>query len=174
MGSGLWGWILPVGLWEIARPLLPSARVRPQGGGVANIDDEAVFAAIVYVLVSGCTPGGRRLSDSVGRCDGSPEMTFECGGHCSLSGLFPGREGEIMSMRPLPAPAVPESTARVARAAFPRGCLAMRIRDEFGAVFESERFVAAFAYRGGPSMSPGMLALVSVLHYAEADRPAGR
>ncbi len=28
--------------------------VRPQGGGVANIDDEAVFAAIIYVLVSGC------------------------------------------------------------------------------------------------------------------------
>jgi transposase len=38
----------------MARPLLPPARVRPQGGGVANIDDEAVFAAIIYVLVSGC------------------------------------------------------------------------------------------------------------------------
>ncbi|WJE00766.1 IS1182 family transposase [Streptomyces antimycoticus] len=79
-----------------------------------------------------------------------------------------------MSMRPLPAPAVPESTARVARAAFPRGCLAMRVRDEFGVVFESERFVAAFAHRGGPSVSPGMLALVSVLQYAErlTDRQA--
>ncbi|MYQ95631.1 transposase [Streptomyces sp. SID4946] len=54
MGSGRWGWIVPDGLWEIARPLLPPARVRPQGGGVANIDDEAVFAAIIYVLVSGC------------------------------------------------------------------------------------------------------------------------
>ncbi len=54
MGSTRWGWIVPDGLWEIARPLLPSARVRPQGGGVANIDDEAVFAAIIYVLVSGC------------------------------------------------------------------------------------------------------------------------
>ncbi|MER7305536.1 IS5 family transposase [Streptomyces griseoluteus] len=54
MGSGRWGWIVPDGLWEIARPLLPLARVRPQGGGVANIDDEAVFAAIIYVLVSGC------------------------------------------------------------------------------------------------------------------------
>ncbi|MYQ96223.1 transposase, partial [Streptomyces sp. SID4946] len=50
VGSG----IVPDGLWEIARPLLPPARVRPQGGGVANIDDEAVFAAIIYVLVSGC------------------------------------------------------------------------------------------------------------------------
>jgi transposase len=54
MGSGRWDWIVPVGLWEMAEPLLPPARVRPQGGGVANIDDEAVFAAIVYVLVSGC------------------------------------------------------------------------------------------------------------------------
>ncbi len=54
MGSGRWDWIVPDGLWEIAEPLLPAARVRPQGGGVANIDDEAVFAAIVYVLVSGC------------------------------------------------------------------------------------------------------------------------
>ncbi|MEU2358698.1 IS5 family transposase [Streptomyces misionensis] len=54
MGSERWGWIVPEGLWEIVRPLLPPARVRPQGGGVANIDDEAVFAAIVYVLVSGC------------------------------------------------------------------------------------------------------------------------
>ncbi|WP_329460814.1 IS5 family transposase [Streptomyces sp. NBC_01497] len=53
-GSGRWGWIVPDGLWEIARPLLPPVRVRPQGGGVANIDDEAVFAAIIYVLVSGC------------------------------------------------------------------------------------------------------------------------
>ncbi|WP_128092703.1 IS5 family transposase [Streptomyces afghaniensis] len=54
MGSGRWGWIVPDGLWEIAKPLLPPARARPRGGGVANIDDEAVFAAIIYVLVSGC------------------------------------------------------------------------------------------------------------------------
>nr|WP_207630965.1 MULTISPECIES: IS5 family transposase [unclassified Actinopolyspora] len=42
-------------MWEIVEPLLPAVRVRPQGGGTANIDDEAVFAAIVYVLVSGCS-----------------------------------------------------------------------------------------------------------------------
>ncbi|WP_410011401.1 hypothetical protein [Streptomyces nigrescens] len=38
-------------MWEVAKPLIPPARVRPQGGGVANIDDEAVFAAIIYVPV---------------------------------------------------------------------------------------------------------------------------
>ncbi|MFD8700621.1 IS5 family transposase [Kitasatospora purpeofusca] len=54
MGSGRWGWIVPEGPWEVARPLLPAAQVRPQGGVTANIDDEAVFAAIVYVLTSGC------------------------------------------------------------------------------------------------------------------------
>lgn len=54
IGSGRWGWIVPDGLWETAWPLLPPARVRPQGGGVANTDDEAAFATIVYVLVSGC------------------------------------------------------------------------------------------------------------------------
>ncbi|WP_405378942.1 MULTISPECIES: IS5 family transposase [Streptomyces] len=54
MGSSRWGWIVPDGLWEIARDLLPSSRVRPQGGGTQNAPDEAVFAAIVYVLTSGC------------------------------------------------------------------------------------------------------------------------
>ncbi|MFP8906769.1 IS5/IS1182 family transposase, partial [Streptomyces atacamensis] len=29
MGSARWGWIVPDGLWELARPLLPPARVRP-------------------------------------------------------------------------------------------------------------------------------------------------
>ncbi|AZS89751.1 IS5 family transposase [Streptomyces griseoviridis] len=53
-GGEQWGWIVPDGLWELARPSVPPARVRPQGGGVADIDDEAVFAAIVHVLVSGC------------------------------------------------------------------------------------------------------------------------
>jgi transposase len=79
-----------------------------------------------------------------------------------------------MSMRPLPAPAVPDSTAKVARAAFPKGCLAMRIRDEFGPVFQNADFVEAFAPRGGPAVGPGVLALVSVLQYAErlTDRQA--
>ncbi|MGW0449735.1 transposase [Streptosporangium sandarakinum] len=55
MDSGRWDWIVPAGLWEIVRPLLPAPRIRRQGGGIAGVPDEAVFAAIVYVLVSGCT-----------------------------------------------------------------------------------------------------------------------
>lgn len=55
MGRGTWSWIVPDGLWEIARPLIPEDRARPQGGGTANTPDETLFAAIIYVLVSGCS-----------------------------------------------------------------------------------------------------------------------
>lgn len=49
-----------------------------------------------------------------------------------------------MSLRPVPAPEIPETTARVARAASPKGCLAMRIRDELGVLFQDADFVGAF------------------------------
>jgi transposase len=54
VGSSRRKWIVPDGLWQLVEPLLPPARVRPQGGGTVNIDDEAIFAAIVYVFTSGC------------------------------------------------------------------------------------------------------------------------
>ncbi|MGK3111460.1 MULTISPECIES: IS5 family transposase [Streptomyces] len=54
MGRGTWSWVVPDGLWEIARPLIPPSRVRPQGGGTQDTPDETLFAAIIYVLVSGC------------------------------------------------------------------------------------------------------------------------
>ncbi|QTE02897.1 hypothetical protein S1361_36525 [Streptomyces cyanogenus] len=54
MGRGTWSWIVPDGLWELAKPLIPEDRVRPQGGWKQNTPDETLFAAIIYVLVSGC------------------------------------------------------------------------------------------------------------------------
>ena len=54
MDGRRWEWIVPDGLWELARPLLPPPKTRPQGGGTQNTPDQTVFAAIVYVLVSGC------------------------------------------------------------------------------------------------------------------------
>ncbi|MGV9568062.1 IS1182 family transposase, partial [Streptomyces sp. NPDC003480] len=79
-----------------------------------------------------------------------------------------------MSLRPVPVPPVPEPTARVARAAFRKGCLAIRVRDELGPLFCDEQFTSAFPRRGGPALSPGQLAMVSVLQYAEGltDRQA--
>jgi hypothetical protein len=47
-------WLAPMALWPHAEPLLPSPISRPQGGGTPRIQDEATFAAIVYVLATGC------------------------------------------------------------------------------------------------------------------------
>ncbi|MFC8270338.1 IS1182 family transposase [Streptomyces cinereoruber] len=69
---------------------------------------------------------------------------------------------------------VPEETARVARAAFPKGSLAMRIRDELGELFTDADFAGLYPSRGKPAWSPGRLALVSVMQFAEglSDRQA--
>lgn len=77
-------------------------------------------------------------------------------------------------MRPRPMPQVPEQTVMVARAAFPKGSLAMSARDGLGEVFTDAQFVDAFGVRGAPADSPGALALVTVLQYAEGltDRQA--
>lgn len=79
-----------------------------------------------------------------------------------------------VSMRPLPSPPVPVATAALARAVFPAGCLAMRLRGELGEVFANADFVGAYPRQGGPALSPATLALVSVLQYAErlTDRQA--
>jgi transposase len=79
-----------------------------------------------------------------------------------------------MSLEPRSDDGVPEVTARVVRAAFPKGTLAVRIREALGPLFADEDFAAAFPRSGRPAASPGALALVSVLQYAEglSDRQA--
>jgi transposase len=62
----------------------------------------------------------------------------------------------------------------VAKAAFPKGTMAMRVRDELPGLFTDEQFVSAFGVRGKPGISPGQLALVTVLQFVEnlTDRQA--
>src|SRR6266545_3735918 len=59
---------------------------------------------------------------------------------CSGQGCAAGRTGlqrrSMMTMWPRSGRAVPTMTAQVARAAFPKGCLAIRIRDALGELFE--------------------------------------
>ncbi|MFF4689781.1 transposase [Streptomyces sp. NPDC001307] len=78
-----------------------------------------------------------------------------------------------MSLEPRADQGVPELTARVVRAAFPKGTLAVRIREALGSLLE-EAFAEAFPVQGRPAVSPGALAPVSVLQYAEGltDRQA--
>lgn len=69
---------------------------------------------------------------------------------------------------------IPELTRRVARSAFPKGSLAVRLRDSLGQVFDDALFAAAFPSDGRLAASPGALAVVSVMQSAErlSDRQA--
>ncbi len=57
---------------------------------------------------------------------------------------------------------------------FPHGCLAMRTRDLLGSIFTDAEFTEVFSRRGQPAVPPALLALVSVLQFAEglSDRQA--
>lgn len=79
-----------------------------------------------------------------------------------------------MSMRPRIIPDVPEETARVAHAAFPKGNLFMQIRDAWEGIYSDEQFVDLYPADGQPSIAPWRLALVIVMQYVEnlSDRQA--
>jgi transposase len=72
-----------------------------------------------------------------------------------------------MSLRPTPVPEVPEETARVARAAFPKGHPYLTMRDLFGVFFQDEAFAALYPQRGQPGEAPWRLAIVTLLQFAE-------
>jgi transposase len=79
-----------------------------------------------------------------------------------------------MSLHPREIPPIPEETMRVARAAFPRGNVYMRMRDELGTIYEDHLFAHVFPARGQPAESPWRLALTTVMQCAEglSDRQA--
>ena len=79
-----------------------------------------------------------------------------------------------MSLQPEAIGPVPEETARVARAAFPKGNLSLRLRDELGTLFQDDLFADLFPTRGQPAEAPWRLALISILQFLEGlpDRQA--
>ncbi len=79
-----------------------------------------------------------------------------------------------MSMYPQGIGTIPAETVRVARAACPKGTLAMRLRDVLGALYQDEDFAALYPVEGQPAYAPWRLALVTVLQYVEnlSDRQA--
>jgi transposase len=79
-----------------------------------------------------------------------------------------------MSMRPKPIGPVPQDTARVARAAFPKGNVYMEMRNVFGTIYDDEDFSELFEVRGRPAIAPWRLALVTVMQFSEglSDRQA--
>src|SRR5918911_5169657 len=79
-----------------------------------------------------------------------------------------------MSLRPQAIYVVPEDTARVARAAFPKGNAYLRMHDELGRLYADRDFAALFPVLGQPALAPAQLALVTLMQFAEglSDRQA--
>jgi transposase len=79
-----------------------------------------------------------------------------------------------MSLRPHALESVPEETARVARAAFPKGHPYLTLRDALGTIFQDDDFAAGFPLCGQPGLPPWRLALVTLMQFREnlADRQA--
>ena len=70
--------------------------------------------------------------------------------------------------------AIPGETARVAKAAFPKGNPYIKMRDELGVLYQDSEFADLFPTTGQTAESPGQLALVTVMQFAEglSDRQA--
>ncbi len=72
-----------------------------------------------------------------------------------------------MSLHPQVLCPIPEETARVAHAAYPKGNLYLRIRDELGTLYEDERFADLFPRCGPSAEAPWRLLLVCLMQFAE-------
>src|SRR5215470_6442054 len=79
-----------------------------------------------------------------------------------------------MSLHPHSIEPVPEETARVAHAAFPKGHPYLTFRDTLGTIFQDEDFTALFPVGGQLGLPPWRLALVTIMRFREnlADRQA--
>lgn len=69
---------------------------------------------------------------------------------------------------------IPDQTARVANAAFPKGNLYMELHAELGMLYSNAQFAALFSATGQPAEDPARLALVLVFQFLEglSDRQA--
>lgn len=81
-----------------------------------------------------------------------------------------------MCLHPEEIPPIPDETVRIAKAAFPKGNLYMRLRDELGVFYQDEDFASLYPQRGQPAQAPWRLAMILVMQYLEnlSDRQAAQ
>ncbi len=72
-----------------------------------------------------------------------------------------------MSLHPQPPFQIPPDTVRVAVAAFPKGNIYIRMRDELGTIYTDEAFAPLFPLRGKPALAPARLALITIMQFIE-------
>lgn len=70
----------------------------------------------------------------------------------------------------LPPPndfSIPEETARIAHAAYPKGNMYLKLRDALGTIYQDQSFAHLFPHDGRPAEAPWRLALITVLQFLE-------
>ncbi len=79
-----------------------------------------------------------------------------------------------MSLRAPIVYCLPEDTAEVARAAFPKGNTYLRVYDALGPIYTNPQFATLFPQEGQPAVAPAQLALATIFQFAEglSDRQA--
>ncbi len=79
-----------------------------------------------------------------------------------------------MSLHAQPLEPIPDLTRRIAQASFPKGTLAMHLRDALGSIYQDADFADLFPKRGRAAEAPWRLALVTVFQALEnlSDRQA--
>ena len=72
-----------------------------------------------------------------------------------------------MSLKSSPITQIPEDTARIAKAAFPKSNRYLILRDTFGDLFDATDFKHLFSNEGKPASDPARLAIITILQFAE-------
>jgi len=72
-----------------------------------------------------------------------------------------------MSLHAGPILDIPELTVEIARAAFPKGNIYMKMRDELGVFYDDKQFIDLFSHTGQPAIAPWRLALITIMQFAE-------
>jgi transposase len=92
----------------------------------------------------------------------------------SASQWFHASSWRCAMLRPMPIGPIPPATARVARAAFPKGNRYLLVADALEMLGTDDTFLALFPTQGQPAQTLWQLALVTILQFAEglADRQA--
>jgi len=86
-------------------------------------------------------------------------LCIESAGEPILRSLFSRKINSLSRLSPWPSlgrrsTPVPEENARVARAAFRKGNLLMRIRDDIGIFYDDQMFACLYDARGQLAISP--------------------
>ena len=72
-----------------------------------------------------------------------------------------------MTLPPQETLSIPEETARIAHAAYPKGNRYLTLRDALGTIYQDQSFAHLFPHNGRPAEAPWRLALITVLQFVE-------